>query len=838
MPRGKPSAIDDFDLTPPPDPESVTVDVSLDDAAGQMVDGAMVTETEDGGVEVDLNPPQQAAQDPEIDFEANLATIEDIDANAIAQQICEAVDEDKRGRSEWAEALADGLKLLGIKKQKMTKPFPNACGVWDPMMAEATVRFWAVAHGELLPAKGPAKSEIFGTINEVTTQAANRQRDWLNYYFTKGAKEYYPDMDQLLFWLPLAGSMFKKIYQCPIKMRPVAPFIMPEDVIVPYTASSIQNTPRLTIVNHMNRREIKLRQMRGLWKDVPLGQPSPPQSGDQPVKDQVDRLEGKTPSSVMTEWRGDEIFDVFEVDLDLDLTQFGSFRGKDENKIVEGLPLPYKLIIEKETMQALGLFRNWRQGDESFEKKRELVHYKFLPGVGFYGFGYAHLLGSLATTGTALRRQIIDSITLSMFPGGLKAKGMKMDNNNQLIGPSEFREIDTGGQAINQALTLIPRPELSQIPILALNANSESARVLASNVEIAVGEGRQDAPVGTTLALMEGANRLTSASLKLAHITLGEEFEIFADIFGRVLPADQPYPFPVQGGMQQIIRADFEHSYLIRPVSDPNVVTNTQRIMRAQAIKQSAIEAPQIHDLRAVYRQLYVALDMDEDQIDLMLPPPQQAFSGDPVSENQLAMQNMPIRAEQHQDHEAHIKAHELMAELPTMAAHIAEHMGMKFRADIERILGAPLPPLGQQMPPEIEAQISVLVAKAVEVLKLEQGKDMTPGEIMRQELAQEWEKIRGKIAADQANAATKAYAERQKILESQKQRDHDFRIELLRQAGNTADNMNPPLDYVKKVLDIGQGVADIDLTVAQAEVTRKPPKDPNKQKPAAKSDA
>jgi hypothetical protein len=833
----KPSAIDDFaDLRQPrEDSEGVTVEVPIDDQAGELVDGAMVTETEDG-VEIDLDPVQMSA-DPAIDFDANLAMIEGIDADAIAQQIVEAIEEDKNSRSEWAEALADGLKLLGTKKQKMTKPFPNASGVWDPMMAEATVRFWATFHGELLPAKGPVKSEIFGTINEATTQASNRQRDWMNYYFTKGAKEYYPDMDQLGFWLPLAGSMFKKIYQCPIKMRPLAPFIMPEDVIVPYTATSIESTTRLTIVNHMNRRDIKLRQMRGLWKDVQLGQPSPPQSGDTPVKDQTDRMQGITPSSVMTQWRGDEIFDVYEVDLDLDLTQFGEFRGSGPNKMIEGLPLPYKLIIEKETMQALALFRNWRQGDQSFEKKRNIVHYKFLPGVGFYGFGYAHLLGSLATTGTALRRQIIDAITLSMFPGGLKAKGMKMDNNNQLIGPSEFREIDTGGQPINQALTLIPRPELSQIPILALQHNSESARQLASNVEIAIGEGRQDAPVGTTLALMEGANRLTSASLKLAHITLGEEFEIFADIFGRVLP-EQPYPFPVQGGESAIMRADFEHSYLIRPVSDPTIVTNTQRIMRAQAIKQSAIEAPNIHDMRQVYRQLYIAMDMDDDEIDLMLPPPPDAFSGDPVSENQMAMQNMPIKAMQHQDHEAHIKSHELMAEMPNMAAHIAEHMGMKFRADIERILGAPLPPLGQQMPPEIEAQISVMVAKAVEVLKQERGQEMTPDKIMMEELKQEWAEINRKIAKDKADAMNKAYAERQRAQTAKAQRDQDWRIELLRAAANTSDNMNPPLDYVKKVLEIGQGVADIDLTVAQAEVTRRPPKDPNKPKPAAKSDA
>jgi hypothetical protein len=785
-------------------PAGFPIDIELPEEGASQVNGAALEEQDDGSLIVDLAPAAPAAitVDPEKDFDANLAIIMGAEADQMAGDMIAAIDDDIKSREEWSAGLADGIKLLGTRIEKRTKPFNGASGVWDPMMMEAVVKFWAIARGEVLPARGPTKTTIVGTTSPETSMQAARIMAWMNLYLTTTAREYYPDMDQLIFWLGLGGSMFKKVYQDPIKGRPVAPFIMPQNLIAPYTATSIESAPRITHLSEMTRRDIKLRMLKGIWREVEIGTPEVPSSGKDPIKDAADRAQGLTPP---TAWRGDEIFPFYETNVDLDLTQFNSTRNL--NKEARGLPLPYRMVIDKTTQRVVALHRNWNKGDTSFSKKRNIVQYKFLPGLGFYGFGYCHVLGSLASQGTTLRRQIIDAQTLAMFPGGLRVKGMRFDNNNRQIGPTEFPEVDTQGLPIQQAIMMTPYKEVTQVPLLTLQHNSESAKNLASNVDLAVGEGRQDAPVGTTVALMEGAMRLASASLKLFHTSFTEELGLFCDLFGKYLP-DEPYPFPVPGGQMQIMRRDFDERIDVIPVSDPDAVTQTQRILRAEAKLRMAMQAPQLHNLREVYSQMYEAMGEDPEKIMAILPMPQQAQPLDPLSENQNAMMGGQLRAGLEQDHDAHISAHQPLAEVPAMMAHIAEHMALKMRVDVQRVLGITLPPMGTPMPPEIENQIAILVAKAMHVIKIEKG-EMTQNEIVVAQLKLEAAQVANKVQIAMAQIQQKAHAEQLKFITAQRDREARERDSLLDAAANTADNNVPPVEYVRSILNIGRDQLD-----------------------------
>lgn len=799
-----PNLLQDFNQQPGVGGGIGDLDVTLDDGdpMENLVDGAKITEEGDGSIAIDLEPekPTDAALDPKVNFNANLALVLESDSDTIAAELCDAIEEDDESRSEWKSALVEGMKLMGTKIEKRSRPFPGASGVWDPMMAEAVIRFWALFHAEILPARGPVKAMINGLDDPATLDEASRVQMFMNWYLTAVAKEYYPGMDQLGFWLALAGSMFKKVYQDPIKGRPVSPLIMPEDCIVPYTATSIEDATRLTIVAHMPVRDIKLRMMRDIWRTFALGEPEVPSSGQRQVKDAVDRAEGRKP---MGQWRGDQVYDIYETDVDLDLSNFT--RGAGLDAAYRGLPLPYRVVIDKTTMKCLSLKRNWKKGDESFTKKQNVVHYKFLPGFSFYGFGYAHVLGSQATQGTSLRRQIIDAQTLHMFPGGLRVKGMRFDNNNRNIGPTEFLEVDTGGLPLNQAVMMTPYKELSQVPLLTLKDNTEGAKSLASNVDIAVGEGRQDAPVGTTLALIEGASRIVSSTLKLFHTSFREELGLIHDTFGEFMKEGGPYPFPVAGGNAIIAKNDFRDRDRVVPVSDPDCITSTQRIMRAEADLRLAMQAPNIHNLREAYVGMYQAMGKSQDQIDRILPPPQQTQPADPLTENQTAITGGPLKAGEAQDHDAHIMAHQPLMEIPQMQAHIAEHMALKMRVDVQRVLGITLPPAGTPLPPEIENQIAVLVAKAMHVLEQEKGQSITQDQIIQAQLQLEATDIANKLRVDMAKIQVKAYEIKTKANTATLDREARERDSLLDAAANTADNKVPAVEYVQSILDMGR---------------------------------
>jgi hypothetical protein len=678
-------------------------DIEIDDDGPAMVDGAEFTELDDGGVEIDFEPEVERLEDAP--FDANLALyMDDMDMNTLGETLLSGVEEDKQSRGDWEATMSEGIKLMGLKIEDRTMPFKGACGVYDPLMAEAVVRWQAVAAGELMPAAGPVKTQVIGVANEQLEAQASRVQQFMNLYLTELAPEFYEEFDQMLFWLPLVGSTFKKTYQDRLLGRPVSRFVLPDNFIASYGTTDLATSPRFCHITPMTRRNFRLAQLAGVYRDIDLGDPQADDSSQTPIQAEVDGVQGVEPGA-----EGTEEYRIYEVYADLNLVGY-------ENE--DGIPLPYVVTIEEGTRKVLSVYRNYDEGDPTFQRKNPFTHYKFMPGVGFYGLGYAHLLGNSAKTATSIRRQLIDAGTLNNFPGGLRVKGMRLEDNNIGIGPTEFREIDTGGLPIQNAIMTMPYKEPSQVSLALLKETYEAARNLANTTEIAVGEGRQDAPVGTTVALMEAATRLQSATLKRCHRAFSRELKLIADLFGKYLP-DEPYPFPVRGGMAAIMREDFANNIDVIPVSDPNISSSAQRMMRAEALLRFATQQPDQHNLREAYRQMYVEMGVAPEKIELILAPERQKPRPlDPLTENQNAIVGMPLVAGAYQDHDAHIAAHAPIAQdNPILQAHINEHLALKMRQQVEQIIGQPLPPPGMPMPPELENQLAVMVAQAMQQL-------------------------------------------------------------------------------------------------------------------------
>ena len=679
------------------------IDVEIPMDEGELVDGALVMENEDGSVDIDFDPADEDAGDAE-EHSANLADfMNDMDLAGLSEQLMSGVEEDKQSRSDWETTMEKGIKLLGLKIEDRTTPFNGACGVFDPLMAEAVIRWQAVARGELMPAAGPVKTQVIGVPNMDLDDQAERVKAWMNLYLTELAPEYYEEFDQMLMWLPLVGSTFKKVYQDPVLARPVARFVLPSNFIVSYGTSDLSTSQRYCHVVPMTKKQLRMAQINGVYRDLSLGDPQPT-GNDDIVQSEVDSVEGLQPGA-----SGANDYQIYEVYADLDLKGF-------ENE--DGIPLPYIVSIDENTRKILSIRRNWKEGDTTFQKRNYFVHYKFLPGLGFYGLGYAHILGNSAKTATSIRRQLIDAGTLNNFPGGLRVKGMRLDDNNLGIGPTEFREIDTGGLPIQNAIMPMPYKEPSQVSLELLRETYEGARNLANTAEIAVGDGRQDAPVGTTVALMEAATRVQSATLKRAHKSLGQELKLIADLFGEYLP-EAPYPFPVKGGQTAIMRADFVNNIDVIPVSDPNISSSAQRMMRAEALLRFATQQPDMHDLHAAFKQMYMEMGIEPEKIDAILPNKMiEPKPLDPLTENQNAIVGLPLRAGEYQDHDAHIAAHAPIAQdNPNLQAHINEHLALKLRVQVQQVLGQQLPPPGAPLPPEVENQLALAVAEAMQQL-------------------------------------------------------------------------------------------------------------------------
>lgn len=746
-------------------------------------DGSVVTELENGDVEIDTQPHD--AERPTPQFKDNLAEyMAETDLSALAEKVLGGLKIDQDSRADWVAMLTEGMDLLGLKIETRSYPFNGASGEYDPIMLEAVLRNAATTCGELLPAQGPAKSQIVGIPTEMSEQKATRIKDWTNYYLLEGAPEWLPDMEQMFFWRAIAGSTFKKIYQDPILNRPVAPFLTWDKVVFNYYGDGeLETCPRISHIIDYTYKEIRERQISGFYSDFDLTAPT--DDVTDPIKEKVDSIAGMTPPPALDDSDlVDQDFKCVEQHVDLNLKGF---------EHPDGLPLPYIVTVEQSSRKVLSIRRNWRENDDTYQRQNYFVQYRLFPGLGSLGIGYAHILGNPARSATGLLRQMKDAESLSLFPGGLRAKGLRFDDNNKLIGPCEFQEVDVGGfSRISDAFMLMPYKGASDVSLALWDKTREAAKQMASMADLSVGDGRQDAPVGTTLALLEAANRLMSASVKSAHRSLKKELKLFAALFGQYLP-EKPYPFPVPGGQAAIMRADFSDDVDVIPVSDPNITSYAQRVTRAEALLRMAQSAPPgIYDLRAANKNMLIEMGVDERKIDAILPPPPQAQPLDPLTENQNALTGKPLAVGQYQDHQAHIQAHQVLADqVPTIAAHIAEHLAAAMRVNVEKTLGIQLPPPGAKLPPEIENRLAVLVAQALQQLKSPNGPEPTPGQIAMEEIQVEAKRVAAIIQDSQQKSATEAYKatlqaqekekDRQaKAAEAERERQARFREKLL----------------------------------------------------------
>jgi len=652
-----------------------------------------------------------------VEFGENLAdTLDERELNTIASELTSQYQEDLDSRDDWFETFSKGLDLLGINIEDRSEPFVGASGVHHPILAEAVTQFQAQAYKELLPLGGPVDTEVLGLSSDSKLEKANRVKNFMNYQITYKMEEFDPEMDQLLFYLPLSGSAFKKIYYDPSLGRATARFIKAEDLVVPYYAVDLLTAPRITHVIHMAENDLRKLQLSGFYRDIEMNPPSTNVENTD-VDDKIDKLQG------ISRTISDEEYTLLEVHVNLDLE---GFEDTDEDGEETGLGLPYIVTICKDTNDVLAIRPNYNPDDPMRKKIEYFTHYKFLPGLGFYGFGLIHMMGGLTKSVTAILRQLIDAGTLSNLPAGFKSRGLNIQRHDDPLQPGEWRDVDAPGGRLTDAFMPLPYKDPSGTLTTLLGSLVESGKQFAATVEQPTGDGNAEAPVGTTVALLEKGQRVMSAIHKRLHFAQRVEFKILKRVFGEFLPPE--YPYQVQGAQQSVFKQDFDNSVDVIPVSDPNIFSMTQRITLAQTQLQMAQSAPELHDLREAFRKMYLALNIKD--IDAILPPEAEAVPTDPVQENMDSLIQSPLQAFPQQNHDAHIAAHVAFLQNPNTAenqpamaalqAHVQQHNALKYRIQIEGILaqqGIQLPPPGQPIPPEVESQIAVAAAEATQMV-------------------------------------------------------------------------------------------------------------------------
>ena len=625
---------------------------------------------------------------------ANLADgMNDGDLEMIARELSDAYDGDKESRSDWSSTYAEGLELLGMQYEDRTNPFPGASGVSHPLLAESVTQFQAQSYKELFPAGGPVKTQIMGAINPQVEQQSQRVKEFMNFQLTHVMEEYEPELDQMLFHLPLSGSAFRKIYFDNTLGRPVSKFVSSEDLVVPYEATDLHTCSRITHVVKMMSNDLRKFQVSGFYRDIPVGEPS---EGDpSEVQDKIDELDGKQKT-----YTKDDVYTLLEMHVDLDLPGY-----EDANEAGEetGIRLPYIVTIEEGSNQILSIRRNWNETDPLKIKKQYFVHYKFLPGLGFYGFGLIHMLGGLTKTATSVLRQLIDAGTLVNLPAGFKARGLRIRDDDQPLVPGEFRDVDAPAGDLRASLMTLPYKEPSGTLFNLLGFVIDSGKSFAAVADMKLGEGNEVNPVGTTMALLERGMKVMSAIHKRMHAAQGKEFKLLAKLFAESLPA--VYPYQIVGGNQAIKAQDFDARIDVIPVSDPNIFSVTQRVTLAQQQLQLAQAAPQMHNIYEAYRRMYEAMGVQN--IDAILMQPPQPQPKDPATENSEILAGMPAQAFPGQNHDAHIEAHFSMMHstvvksspivMANLQAHIMQHISLKAQEEIQQEVMAQM----QQLPPE-----------------------------------------------------------------------------------------------------------------------------------------
>ena len=756
------------------------VEIGAPNTTGLDIEGLMseieVSDTEDGGVLVDFDPQDEVFRD-EGDFYRNLAEdIDDVVLGTLSADLQGQFEGNKETRKEWMDTYSEGLKLLGFHYEERTQPFRGATGVTHPLLAEAATQFQAQAYNELLPPDGPVRTTVMGALTKEKEQQAQRVKEFMNYYITDVMEEFTPEFDQMLFYLPLAGSTFKKVYYDAALERPVSTFVPAEHLVVPYETSNLETCPIITHVVPMSANDLRKQQLSGFYRDVEL---EPQQASDNEVQKEINKIEGVDPSSTVN-------YDVnlleFHVELDLE-----GFEDLDDGNEPTGIKLPYIVTISEEKGTILAIRRNYAEDDPNKAKIAYFVHYKFLPGFGFYGLGLIHTIGGLSRTATAALRQLIDAGTLSNLPAGFKARGLRVRDDADPLQPGEFRDVDAPGGAIRDSLMALPfkGPDTTLFQLLGFVV--DAAQRFATITDLKVGDGNQGAAVGTTVAMLEQGARVMSAVHKRLHYAMRREFKILARVMHEFLP--QEYPYSVPGGDQTIMAQDFDDRIDVVPVSNPNIFSQAQRIALAQSQLELAMQAPQLHNQQEAFRRMYEALGVRDIDSVLKAPDMEEPQPKDPAQENVDALEEIELKAFEGQDHDAHIMAHltfmasGMVQQLPNVIValqkHVLEHVKLKAReqAAIQFVEQNQGQPATEDQMLQVEAMVAQIIAQELTAVReLSQqimggGQEEGPDPLIA--LKQQEIDIKGqKTQADIANDQSKLSLEEQKMQERSRQFD------------------------------------------------------------------
>lgn len=755
-----------------------------------------------GGITIELEPESESSDD----FDANLA--EEMDEGALAtvgSELLELVTADIDSRKDWADTFVKGLEVLGLKYEERTEPWSGACGVYSTVLTEAAIRFQSESIMETFPAQGPVKTQIIGAISQLKEEAAVRVREDMNYKMTEEMPEYRPEHERMLFSLGLAGSAFKKVYKDPALGRQVSIFIPAEDVIVPYGTSNLKVAERVTHVMRKTKNEIRKLQVSGFYRDIDLGDPI----------NVLTDIEKKKADQQGYKASDDDRYQLLEVHVDMEIE---GYEDKDEDGEETGIALPYVITVERGTNEVLAIRRNWNPEDPLKIRRQHFVDYCYIPGFGFYGLGLIHIIGGYARAGTSIIRQLVDAGTLSNLPGGLKARGMRIKGDDTPIQPGEFRDVDVPSGAIKDNVMTLPYKEPSQVLATLLDKITEEGRRLGAISDMNISDMSANAPVGTTLALLERTLKTMSAVQARVHYSMKQEFKLLKEIIRDYTPKQYDYD-PIEGD-RKAKQSDYDMVEVI-PVSDPNSSTMAQRIMQYQAVMQLAAQAPQIYNLPQLHRQMIEVLGVTN--ADKLVPTEDDQTPKDPISENMAFLNGKPTKAFIYQDHEAHIGAHTAFMQDPSIAAqigqnpmaqkmqaqamaHIAEHLAFQYRRQVEEQIGVALPAPDAQLPEDVEVQISRLVAQgSAQVLQLNKSKAQqqqaqqqaqdpliqmqqqelqlrgTEVQAKAQKMQSDIQIAQEKLALDKEKAASQAQIEMARIQEQTRQNNQKVQVDLFK---------------------------------------------------------
>ena len=753
------------------------------------------------GLEITIEPGKEIEDD--IPFDANLAEyMTEGDLQKIGSDLMEDVEADINSRRDWVDMYVKGLEVLGMKYEERTEPWNGACGVFSTLLTEAAVRFQSETIIETFPAGGPVKTEIVGAIDKLKEEAAERVKEDMNLQLTEKMPEYRPEHERMLFNLGLAGAAFKKVYYDPSMCRQVSMFIPAEDLIIPYGSSNVRNAERVTHLMRKTKNEVRKLQVAGFYRDLDLGEPVM-------MFNDVEKKKAEEQGYSVTD---DDRYQFGEIQVDYDLPGFED---------PDGIALPYIVTVDRGTNKVMSIYRNWKQDDEKKLKRQHFVQYDYVPGFGAYGFGYIHLIGGYARAGTSLIRQLVDAGTLSNLPGGLKARGLRIKGDDTPIAPGEFRDVDVPSGSVRDNIMPLPYKEPSQVLAALLDRITEEGRRLGSIADMKISDMSANAPVGTTLALLERQLKTMSAVQARVHYSMKQEFRLLKEIIRDNTPSE--YDYKPLGGNPTAKREDYDLCEVI-PVSDPNSATMAQRIMQYQAIIQLSAQAPQIYDLPQLHRQMIEVLGVRNAE--KLVPVEDDMKPRDPISENMAFLNGKPTKAFIYQDHDAHIAVHTsimqdplLMAQIgqnpqaqkmmAEIQAHISEHLAFAYRKKVEEQLGVPMPAPDKDLPEDVEVQLSRLVAQAAQQVlaqnkakaQQQQAEQMAQDPIVQmqqeelkikaQEAATKAQKVQGELQIRQAElqiktqeAAKKADKTPEMVAQEHmmelafKQQEHDQNIE------------------------------------------------------------